>query len=179
MSGETEARPSGWTVDTLKEYVDRRLLDEHEHTKRLYETLKELKAHDFVAVRERFDVQTKASEALAEAGRTAINKAEAAVEKRLEALNELRSMVSDQQSTFIARVEADTKMAGNTKDIIMLSSRIDKIDGRGAGFQASWAIIVAIVMVALGGFGLYLSRPHMPEPVYQAAPPAYYPPPVK
>ena len=94
---------------------------------------------------------------------TAIMKSEGATNRQIEQLGTLIKTTSD----------------GLIDKIDDLKDRLTLIEGKGAGFQASWAIVIAVVMVAIGGFGIYLSRPHMPEPVYQAAPPAYYPPPTK
>lgn len=74
MGGETEAQVSPWTVDSLKEHLDDKI--------------------DDLAARllERAEAQDKA-----------IQKSEAAAEKRFESVNEFRGQLADQVKTFMTR----------------------------------------------------------------------------
>lgn len=74
MGGETEAQVSPWTVDSLKEHIDDKI--------------------DDLAARllERAEAQDKA-----------IQKSEAAAEKRFESVNEFRGQLADQVKTFMTR----------------------------------------------------------------------------
>lgn len=74
MGGETEQQISSWTVDSLKQHLEQRI--------NALET----------RLQERADAQDKA-----------ISKAESQMEKRLDALNELRGVVSDQASKFLTK----------------------------------------------------------------------------
>lgn len=75
MSGETENRPSGWSVDTLKVLMDERQAH-----------LRELRVSDQRAIDAALVSQEKA-----------IVKAENAAEKRFELLNELRDGVATKE----------------------------------------------------------------------------------
>ncbi len=85
MPGETKSDISGWTVDTLKAYVER-LFDEHD---RRYE--------------QRFEAQKKALEdALASATR-AVDKAEDIAEKWRSNANEWRAAMSDKDKSYLTK----------------------------------------------------------------------------
>lgn len=98
-------------------------------------------------------VNLMTNSALASADKATL-KAETAVERRLEGLNELRGMANDQQRTFIPRAEID--IINKT-----LSDRLDKIENRmvaleseksGSAKGVSW--VVAIFGGVLGIAGL-------------------------
>ena len=87
MSGETEASVSGWTTDTLREYLIQRITDQDR------------------ALSRRMDDADKAIQAALVSAEKAVTKAETASEKRFEGVNEFRKALSDQTSTFISRTE--------------------------------------------------------------------------
>ena len=95
MSGETETRPSGWTVDTLKEYIQQRFTD-----------------------------QDKAVQSALSAAKEAVNKAETAADKRFEAVNEFRQTLSDQTSTFMSRTEYEAKYDALQKQLDVLTKLV-------------------------------------------------------
>ena len=89
----------------------------------------------------------------------AIEKAEAANEKRFEGVNEFRNTLRDQQSTFMTRHEFDTAhkslqdmVNANSKtqgDIILSQKeRIDKLEALKQGGQNVWVLIVGVVAIA-------------------------------
>lgn len=93
----------------------------------------------------RIDAVSAASNVATETAKEAVAKAEAATERRLEGLNELRAMVSDYQRDLLPRSEADS-MIGNIQD------RIDRLEkahttqtGRATGLAAGWAYLIAAV----------------------------------
>jgi len=139
MSGETEERPSGWSVDTLHAYLDRRLTDQRELHHREIDDLRAM-------LQERYATQTKAvdaafaSQQLAmqtamtaaetavgkalESAEKAVVKAETAAEKRFEATNEFRGQLADQASTFMPRQEAEGTIARTVDRIEELSRTV-------------------------------------------------------
>jgi hypothetical protein len=85
---------------------------------------------------ERHTTSTKAVEtALAEQQR-ALQVSVVSIDKRLDLLNELRVGVATK-----AEVEALEKLVNG------LISRLDRIDGKGAGLNAGWAILVGAIGV--------------------------------
>ncbi len=113
--------PSEWTVDTLKEHMAREI----DHVKELN--------HQGL-----------------ESAREAVDKAEANIERRLQALNELRSVVTDQQGTFVTRNAWELLNTATSEKLSALSSRLDKTEGRGTGLNAGWGYLVgAIGIVAI------------------------------
>ncbi len=91
------------------------------------------------------------------ASEKAINKADSAIEKRLESVNEFRSQLKDQASTFITRNEVEQivrgleKMnEGSAEKIALIFGRIDRAEGTGKGLNAGWMFLV-------GGIGIIAS----------------------
>ena len=82
MSGETEEKVSGWTVDTLKEHVEHLFAD-----LKLYAEALVVAEHDLRLARREDDKE-------------AIHKAEHAMEKRLDGMNEIREQLRDQATHF-------------------------------------------------------------------------------
>jgi hypothetical protein len=78
MSGETEQQVSGWTVDTLKTYLERVISE----SDRRYE-------------------------ARHEADERHMDRTTLAMEKRLDGMNEFRQQLSEQANTFLPRHEYD------------------------------------------------------------------------
>jgi len=144
---------NGWTIETLKEHFDVQLRD------------LELRQQ------QRFEAQTKAIDAaLAAADRAvqnamtaseeAIIKAEVAIERRFEGVNEFRQTLSDQAHEFMTRAEGMTIIDRNTKDIQEVKDRLNTMQGRGSGLDAGWAKLVGVVglISTLLAIGLVLSR---------------------
>lgn len=144
----TESR-TGWTIDTLKTYVDT-LFAEREHLNTLrYGTQEKAVASALAA-------QEKAINAALAAASTAVNKAEVAVEKRLEGVNEFRAQLADQQRSLIPRAEADAEFRAMREQISALTTRLDRTEGRSAGVHASTATLVTIILVAVAVMGLVI-----------------------
>jgi len=95
------------------------------------------------------DLQTEKSVIALAASDKAILKAEVAVEKRFESVNEFRQTLSDQTKSFISRVEFDALRNTNATRIIDLSSRLDRIEGKAAGLNAGWIYLLGGI-AALG-----------------------------
>lgn len=104
-----------------------------------------------------------------DASETAIAKAEAANEKRFATMNGFREQLADQASSFMPRRESEAAMARNTEKIdtlaavvnihatrtevtawfeqlgdkiTVLTTRMDKSEGKGAGLNAGWVYIL-------------------------------------
>ena len=138
MSGETEEQESGWTVDTLKYHTDQRFEAMHESFAALRTMLDERYQTQTKATDAAFAAQQKAMEtaftAAAQAvqvallsAEKAVTKAEVAAEKRFEAVNEFRGQLADQATTFMPRTEADAIQDRNNEritDLQNLTSRL-------------------------------------------------------
>jgi hypothetical protein len=146
MSGETRTNISGWTVDTALEHVMAQIASND----RRYE--------------ERFAASQKALElglagtkseinaALVAADR-AVQKAEAASEKRFEGVNEFRSTLSDQQRTLIPRQEVDVLVRGLDEKIAQLTKQFDAVIAERGGVKVGYGYAVGVagfVLVLLG-----------------------------
>lgn len=103
MSGETEADVSGWTVDTLKSYVER-ILAERDR---------------------RYEQRFQASE-------VSVTKAEAATEKRFESVNEFRAQLKDQQLDFVSRTYYEAQHSGHERELqaiqLALKDQIPRVE---------------------------------------------------
>ena len=130
MSGETEEHVSGWTVDTLKEYLSRRLDDLGLRMDR------------------RMDDADKAIQAALISAEKAVTKAEEATQRRFEGVNEFRAALADQTATFIPRAEFDAaveaasaRITANAERVaaleLRIQSRLDLGEGAASGESAS------------------------------------------
>ncbi|GAB3959676.1 hypothetical protein [Micromonospora vulcania] len=87
----------------------------------------------------------------------AVTKAETATEKRFESVNEFRQTLSDQTKTFIARVEFEVVRDSTATHVADLASRLDKIEGKGAGLNAGWVYLVGGLTVVAALVGLIVA----------------------
>ena len=139
VSGETEKNVSGFTVDTVREtlrneiHALRELINERD---RRYE-------REWQAV-------SKSTEVAMTSAQKAVEKAEAAVERRLEGMNEFRGSLADQARLLMPRSEAESRMTEMSKQLAMLSSRIDRGEGRGSGLNQGWGYLIGAIG-AIGG----------------------------
>ena len=138
MSGETETRPSGWTVDTLMAHYDRRLND----MQRLLD--------------ERYAAQQREVQTALTSAEKAVGKVELATEKRFESVNEFRAQLSDQTNSFLPREVADTTFAELRTQIGMIASRLDRTDGGTVerresrqGLSQNATIVLAVVAIVV------------------------------
>jgi len=153
-AGETEERPSAWTVDTLAIHLQRQLDDFRRTLQERYET--QTKAVDAAFVAQQTAMQTAltaAERAVATAmlaAEKAVDKAEEAATKRFEAVNEFRGQLSDQAATFMPRSEAETLLAQLDREIRDIKTRLDRSLGETSGITKAWGYLVAAVL-AVGG----------------------------
>ena len=116
MSGETEKSVSGWTTDTLKEYIEQRFTD-----------------------------QDKAVQAALLAAKEAVLKAEVATEKRFESVNEFRAQLADQSNTLMPRAEFAAQHKNLEDKITVLTDRINIKDGATKGQELTMGKIYAAI----------------------------------
>lgn len=112
--GQTKESPSGWTVDTVKTYLESKIDDADKR----YE--------------QRFRDQTQA-----------LTKQDAATEKRFEGVNEFRNQLRDQNVTFMARTEALSRIDANAAKIDQLSKQISDREATSAGSTQTWGLLAA------------------------------------
>jgi hypothetical protein len=111
-------------------------------------------SNDVVTLREyvdiRFEAQAEAvKSALASADR-AVAKAEAASDKRFDAVNEFRASLNDNTRTLLPRAEAEQAFKAINEKLEQLTSRVNTRDDRGQGMSDIWGYIVgAIGILAL------------------------------
>ena len=134
MSGETEQQVSGWTVDTLKELMDRRFEDQDK------------------AVQAALVSQEKAVAAALTAAKEAVDKANTAGEKRFDAVNEFRGQLADQTATLIPRVEAEQRFISLAEKLSDITDRINKSEGAKSGSD----ITIGKIYAAIGVVGALL-----------------------
>jgi hypothetical protein len=128
MSGENDFRPSSWSVDTLKEFMNQRFAD-----------------------------QDKAVQAALLAAKEAVLKAEVASEKRFESVNEFRAQLADQTNTLMPRAEVNTRFDSLSEKISDLTSRITRTEASTTGSQLTVGRVIAIVGVFVAFLGIILS----------------------
>lgn len=108
-----------WTVSTVKEYFDALML-----------------------------ANTKAVEAALASADRAVNKADEANNKRLDGLNELRAMATDQTKNFLPRTEYQAQHDGLMSQLDDLKTRVTKAEGR-SGLSTPLLSVAAALAGAL------------------------------
>lgn len=122
---------TAWTVETLKDHYDARLAALETH------------------YNERYERQ-----------RIAVDKAEAAMERRFQGVNEFRQALSDQTATYLRRDEYVAYHQTLVDKVDGMDSRLDRIEAaslaitssrveRRSGVTSSTAVISVIVSVAV------------------------------
>lgn len=98
----------------------------------------------------------------------ALRIASVALESRLNALNELRSAMSDQGKLMATRQEVDAAIKALEGSIYalsertrMIAERLDKSEGSGRGLRDGWGYLVAAVGMALAVMA-WLARDKLP-----------------
>ena len=145
---------SGWTIETLRAHLE----------------------HQIYALRvqldERHTAQMSAVQAALLSAKEAVIKAESAVDKRLEGMNEVRGQLDAQARTFMPRNEAEAIISRNTErlkeltdlanthitrvewnatnervstQIKELTDSQNKNSGRDMGAASTWSIVISIL----------------------------------
>jgi len=110
---------------------------------------------------QRFDAQSlalsaallaaeKAVQTALTAAEKAVNKAEIATERRIEGLNELRSIVNDIGKLQMPRAEAEQRLSSLAEKVEEVKMIAGTQRDRGLGLNSGWAYLVGAV-VLLGG----------------------------
>ncbi len=148
MSGGTEV--SGWTVDTLREFIMKIQADQ-------VKLLDERFATQTKAVDAAFAAAEKAVQMALESAEKSVAKAEISVERRFESVNEFRAQLSDQAGTFLSRNEYSTahqalidKVEVNARNI---NDRLDRTTNQDAGGKRmetanviQWLVLAALFL---------------------------------
>lgn len=140
---------SEWTVDTLREQVAEQMGSlEGRQNQRINDLIENIKIKNEVN-RHYLDSalasQKEATEAAMRSSAMAINKAEAAAEKRFEGVNEFRNTLSDQQRTLMPRQEAEVINKAMLDKLQALTERMDRDEGRGSGVHTGWLLALGVV----------------------------------
>lgn len=143
--GQTAKDPSGWSTDTLKDYLERIV---HESDRR-YE--------------QRFEAQEKAVRAALDSAALAVTKAETDNLKWREAANEWRLAMGDRERNFMPRNESVSEFGNLEKQLaehvksrgILIESLQKQItdlqtyraanEGKSTGLHAGWGYLVGAV----------------------------------
>jgi len=99
---------------------------------------------------QRFKAQEAAVQSALASSALATQKAEIANEKRFESVNEFRATLADQAGTFISRTEVEQLIRSLDDKVDLTTGRMDRLEGRAGGFNATWGYLVGAVVV-LGG----------------------------
>ena len=128
-----------WTVNTLREH--------------LTALIAELDRRD----EQRFLAQEKAVEAALAAAKEAVLKAEAASERRFEAVNEFRAVLTDQSATFVTRTEVDQRLLSMGEKLEAVQGQLKEIGGLTLGSAGTRAALVSLVLVAASVVGIVVA----------------------
>ena len=131
-----ERSPHGWTLDTLEEHLSYKIKESDVRTTERFALSRE-------AVTAALNASEKAINAAMAAAEKAVSKAEMAAEKRFDGVNEFRSAMKDQQSTFADRTQTDFRLNS-------IEAKLEKIGGKSEGVSMMTYIIVQIVLTLAG-----------------------------
>ena len=112
-----------------------------------------LKASELVQIERSESLRRESAEIRASSDR-AINKSEAATEKRFESLNDFRGQLTDQASRFMPREVADTQIGELKKQLATLTQRIDVSQGSSVGAKDKTASLYAFIGVTSAFLGI-------------------------
>ncbi len=172
MSGETEAQVSGWTTDTLHSHILQILTERDLRYQARFElasnSFRELLAEMDRRYEQRFKTQQDAIQAALIAQKDsvaaamvasdrALNKAEMASERRFEAVNEFRATLADQATRLMPRSEAQQVATALDAKVSDLTDRLNRSEGNRSGVGQFWAVMVAVIGLAIGLGGILLA----------------------
>lgn len=133
-STDPAAGTSSATDVSLREYLTALISAAERRSDARFEAMKDM-------------VQTAFSEA-----QKAIDKAEAATDKRLEGMNEFRDTLSDQANNFVTKdaldaltLRLEAMITRNRQDLDQLSKRIDTREGEIKGSRLTWGNMAALL----------------------------------
>ena len=123
---------------TLREHLDQRFVDLERH------------------LTSKIEAVATASAIANEVAKQAVTKAEIAVERRLEALNELRELVGDYQRTLMPRAEATQRFTDIDAKIDKLETTVEARTAHSGGVASAmgWVIAAIAAIVAILSFAM-------------------------
>lgn len=86
----------------------------------------------------------------------AVTKAEAASEKRFDAVNEFRAQLKDQQNLLIPRAEAVVKFDAISDRMAVLADALTRIRGQADGAHGLWVVLGGLAVLAISAIGLWI-----------------------
>lgn len=168
--GETEKEVSAWTVDSLHELMNSKLLGLETVIHNLRSMLQERYqtqtiAIDTAFIRQETAMQTaliaaeKAVQTALASAEKAVEKAEDANAKRFDSVNEFRGQLSDIVSTFPSKVEVDIRFVAMEEKIHGLSAKLEaqisplaiyvnREQGKTAGIGQAWTVLLGLIGAA-------------------------------
>lgn len=93
----------------------------------------------------RFDAQQAAVEAALASADRAVQKAEAASDKRFASVNEFRQALGDSARLTMPRSEAEQQFKAMTEKVDELTKRLNARDEQGRGLSEGWTMLIAAV----------------------------------
>lgn len=161
ISGENEARPSAWTVDSLKSHFDDQSVDSDRRYQQRFDAQQEALSAALLAAE-------KAVNAALVAAEKAVIKAENASERRFDGVNEFRQALSDQSKNQITRAEAAAQFAAIAEQFNGVSTQLGAMLPREVYDQvladfSRWRTTVdvsATGFLTINAFERYLQRQH-------------------
>lgn len=79
----------------------------------------------------------------------AVAKAETAIEKRLDGVNEFRATLADQQRLLMPRAEVEVIVNSLNERISTLKERLDALNSERTGIKGGWGYAVGVVGLVL------------------------------
>jgi hypothetical protein len=166
----------GWTIETAMSYLANLIEERDRRYDQRFTSLEAAEKTDISGVKAETAIALSASKeetALAlTASKEAVTKAEVASEKRFESVNEFRATLANQQSTLVGKNEfdefkhaSDKQSEDIKKDISLLASKLDVIQGHASGSEDWWKYFVGAVGV------LVLVVPFVSRAVVKPMPP--------
>jgi len=119
----------GWTLESLRAHLVS-LIDERN---RQYE--------------QRFLAQEQSVKLAMEAADRAVTKAEAAMEKRFDSINEFRGTLADQQRNLMPRSEVEVIVRAITEKLDQISREMLTSRARGGGVHEGWGYAIGLLGV--------------------------------
>jgi hypothetical protein len=106
-----------------------------------------LREHD-LRYEQRYLAQERAVNAAVIASEKALQKVEAAVEKRFDSVNEFRQTLSDQTRTFVPRMEFEVVRDALRTELARVSTMLESLKGHSSGLASGWVYLISIVSLA-------------------------------
>ncbi len=125
--------------------------------------LRELMDEKFVSVEKQFEERDTRVRETATATKVAVDAALQAAEKAVDKSNEAFALsVAKSEAATMKQLDQLSQLFQTTTDSLKdrineTASRLDRLEGRGAGFSSSWGIAVAVFGMVIGAAGLILS----------------------